>query len=132
MNPSIHTAQVLPARAVLFLGIAGFHALLAYAFASGLIATTVHILRPDNFEVIKLPDPTIPDDGPREPNTAPTLYKAKTTPLPDLPVISMEPDATTITLPPEPVASSGAAADPPRWPQRHAQHRGLLPAGRNP
>ncbi len=31
MNPSIHTAQVLPARAVLFLGIVAAHVLLAYA-----------------------------------------------------------------------------------------------------
>ncbi len=29
-NPSIHTAQVLPARAVLFLGIIGLHVVMAF------------------------------------------------------------------------------------------------------
>jgi TonB family protein len=116
MNPSIHTAQVLPARAVLFLGIAGFHALLAYAFASGLINQTIRILRPENLEFIKLPPPEI-NQPPPPPVTQPTLYQADAVPLPDLPVLNMEPDlATTITVPRR-METAGAPVMPTPVPQ---------------
>ena len=39
-TPSIHAAQVLPARAVLFLGIIGLHVVFAYLFANGLTRET--------------------------------------------------------------------------------------------
>ncbi|MEJ0039949.1 MAG: TonB family protein [Gammaproteobacteria bacterium] len=106
MNPSIRTAQVLPARAVLFLGIVAFHVVLAYVFASGLIASTVHILRPDNIEIIDVPQKPTPNVQLPPASTSPPLLTTKIAPLPDLPVINMESD-TTITLPGEPVAGVG-------------------------
>jgi protein TonB len=112
MNPSIQTAQVLPARAVLFLGIAGFHALLAYAFASGLINQTIKILRPEQFKVIDLTPPEV-QRPPPPPLTQPTLYQTDTVPLPDLPPLNMEPDpGTTITLPRETIATAGTPVAP--------------------
>lgn len=59
MNPSVQTSEVLPARAVLFLGILVFHVLLAYLFATGLIRTTVQMLVPPM-------DATIIPDEPRQ------------------------------------------------------------------
>ena len=60
MNPSVQTSEVLPARAVLFLGILAFHVLLAYLFATGLVRTTVQMLVPPM-------DTTIIPDKPRQP-----------------------------------------------------------------
>ena len=57
MNPSVQTSEVLPARAVLFLGILAFHVLLAYLFATGLIRTTVQMLAPP-MDVTIIPDKT--------------------------------------------------------------------------
>ena len=112
-NPSIHTAQVLPARAVVFLGIIGLHVLFGYLFASGMIATTVNWLRPPpDIQLIPLPDPPPPTDTPREPTATPTMFQANTTPLPDIPLINPEPDAGTITLPPELGTSGTLSAIP--------------------
>lgn len=77
MNPSIHTAQVLPARAVLFLGIAGFHALLAYLFGSGLITQTIKILVPEKpIEIIDVP-PRPPIETTTPPPAGPTQFTAR-------------------------------------------------------
>jgi TonB family protein len=113
MNPSIHTAEVLPARAVLFFGIAGLHALLAYLFGSGLINQTIRILRPDPpMQYIDVkertpPPPTPPDDpvptrfiaGPVDPLPVPPIN-----PVIDVPMVS-EPPITTSAIEP--------AAEPP-------------------
>jgi protein TonB len=71
MNPSVHTAEVLPARAVLFLGILAFHVLLAYLFATGLIRTTIQMLVPP-MDVIPIPEhpvvnPPLPPQNPTFP-----------------------------------------------------------------
>jgi periplasmic protein TonB len=129
MNPSIHVAQVLPARAVLFLGIAGFHALLAYAFASGLISTTIHILRPEKpiefFEVTERNPPPPP-----APIPTPTRFIASIvdpTPLPpinpevDPPPVASEPLATALI---GPTAGPGPVAPPPI----HLVGRNVMPA----
>ena len=68
MNPSVQTSEVLPTRAVLFLGILAFHVLLAYLFATGLIRTTVQMLAPP-MDVTIIPDrttqpPQTPIDNP--------------------------------------------------------------------
>lgn len=117
MNPSIHTAQVLPARAVLFLGIAGFHALLAYAFASGLINQTIKVLRPEppiKFIDIRKDEP--PPPTPPEPT--PNRFIAQNvdpTPLPPInpmvdPPITSEPPITFDT---QVVAEPRVAVPPP-------------------
>ena len=109
-NPSIHTAQVLPARAVLFLGIIGLHVLFGYLFASGMIAMTVNWLRPPpDIELIRLPDPPPPPDTPRDPAATPTIFTAST-PLPEIPLINPEPDTGTITLPPSTETIGGPIA----------------------
>jgi TonB family protein len=129
MNPSIHTAQVLPARAVVFLGIAAFHVLLVYAFASGLLATTIKILVPDPpIKVIDVdrekPKPKADDPPP----TGPATYIAqRVEPLPDLPPVNLPPDSTAITQPPPPPAGavSGAPAQLP--PPIHLVGQTVLP-----
>jgi TonB family protein len=119
MNPSIHAAQVLPARAVLFLGIAGFHALLAYAFASGLISSTIQILKPDPpmkwIFPEKPPEPTTTET----PRPGPTQFTASVVdPLP-LPPINPEADPPVASEPPittsiiGPSSGSGPVAPPP-------------------
>jgi len=113
MNPSIHTAQVLPARAVLFLGIAGGHALLAYLFASGMITQTIKILVPDKpIEFINIERHPPPETAP-PPTPVPTQFIAKfddpvippINPMADPPVMS-EPITTT-------TASVGPTTIPP-------------------
>ena len=105
MNPSIHTAQVLPARAVLFLGIAGLHALLAYLFASGLITQTIHILVPDPpIKYIDIDNPVPPAPPPATP-TPTQLITSIVDPIPlppinpdvDPPVASELPPITSTT-----------------------------------
>src|SRR3569833_2513348 len=116
MNPSIHTAQVLPARAVLFLGIAGFHALLAYAFASGLINQPIKILHPQDIELIPLPPPET-SQPPPPPVTQPTLLLSDVVPDLALLDLNIEPDpATTITVQRETIATAGGPVETPPTP----------------
>jgi periplasmic protein TonB len=115
MNPSIHTAQVLPARAVLFLGIVALHGLFAYVFASGLLATTYHILRADPpIEVIPLKNPTPP---PAPPHTLPPQLITQIAIEDPLPVgpINMESE-NAITLAATSPAPSGPIVDTPPAP----------------
>ena len=88
MNPSIHTAQVLPARAVLFLGIVGLHVLLAYLFATGLITQTIHILVPEPPIKIIDVEKSTPVTPPREtlPHPIPTIAMVDPEPLPIPPI----------------------------------------------
>ena len=113
MNPSIHTAQVLPARAVLFLGIVALHGLFAYLFATGLIAQTVHILLPPPLiDVINIKEKTSTPPPPQQPNPRPTTITARVVePIPLLP-INIEPD-TAITPPAEPLTPTGPFVDGP-------------------
>jgi TonB family protein len=64
MTPTVHTAEVLPARAFLFLAILAFHALLAYLFANGFLRGAILILKPESTEVEfineRKPPPTPP------------------------------------------------------------------------
>jgi TonB family protein len=57
MRPAIaiHTAEVLPPRAVLFLGIVAVHALLAYFLGNGLVRTVKNFITPP-VEVIPIKD----------------------------------------------------------------------------
>jgi TonB family protein len=115
MNSSTHAhaAQVLPARAVLFLGIAGFHALLAYLFASGLIAQTIHILRPGPpMEYIDIKQKAPPPPTPT-PVQAPTPFIAKVVdPLP-LPVINPAVEPPIESSAPIATSTFAPAADAP-------------------
>lgn len=111
MNPSIQTAQVLPARAVLFLGIVAAHGLLAYAFASGLITTVTRVLLPDDIEIFKVPEPK-PDEEAGPPTPKPTLFQAEEAPLPEIPDINLASDATRIALPAESLVTPGPVGAP--------------------
>jgi TonB family protein len=128
MNPSIQTAQVLPARAVLFLGIVAAHALLAYAFASGMITTVTRVLLPDDIEIFKVPE-SKPDEEVAPPATKPTLFQAEAAPLPEIPDINLAQDATRIVLPPESVAIPGPATMPEPFgpPPIHLVGRNVMP-----
>src|SRR5689334_14622323 len=116
MNPSIHAAQVLPARAVLFLGIVGLHVLFAYLFASGLIVTITKVIAPPDIDVIPLKK----DAPPKPDDPTPTLPTRLTTyhpvvpdqvfdinvptdtaiSMPSEPTIGHEPSVSTLALPP--------------------------------
>lgn len=82
MNPSIHTAQVLPARAVVFLGIVAFHIVLAYLFANPLIRGVTHVLAPPiEGEIINVkPEPT-PRNEPENPAFQPTTLITAVEPI---------------------------------------------------
>jgi TonB family protein len=118
MNPSIHAAQVLPARAVLFLGIVGLHVLFAYLFASGLIVKITKVIAPDIIDVIPLKKeaPPRPDDA--APTPPPRFVAASDPVVPD-PVFDINmPSDTTISMPREPTIArdpvgSTAALPPP-------------------
>jgi len=111
MNPSIQTAHVLPARAVLFLGIAGFHGLLAYLFASGLITQTIKILRPDApIQYIDVKQKT-PPPPPPAPMQRPTQLITSIDPLP-IPLINPEVELPATSEPPI-TSSIGPTAEPP-------------------
>ncbi|MEJ1960899.1 MAG: TonB family protein [Gammaproteobacteria bacterium] len=96
MNPTVHTAQVLPPRAVLFLGILAFHVVLAYLFASPLIKVAIRALDPPiQGTIIDVkPDPT-PQPSPENPTLQPTTF-----------ITQVEPISDVINLPDEPVAES--------------------------
>ena len=85
MNPSVHTAEVLPARAVLFLGILAFHVLLAYLFANGLIRATIQVLAP-TMDVVPVPEKTKsdPQTQPENPTLQPTTVISMAEPLIDI------------------------------------------------
>src|ERR1044071_3696209 len=99
MNPSIHTAQVLPARGVLFLGIVAFHVLLIYAFASGLIRPRVEFLK-QRPPVTVYPDPPQPPQKTDEtPTFSPERYTAEVVEPLEPPPVNLPTDGTDITLP---------------------------------
>lgn len=130
MNPSIHTAQVLPARAALFLGIVAFHGLLAYLFASGLIRTTICILLPEPpMDVIDVKKDAPPPEGPTPPTATPVTWTAKVVDtLPELPPINLDPDTGTITLPGEPALSGPVTVEPPAPPPIRLIGRNVMPS----
>jgi TonB family protein len=101
MNPSIHAARVLPARAVLFLGIVGLHVLFAYLFASGLIVTITKVIAPDIIDVIPLKKDAPPKADDPTP-TLPTQLTAYQPVVPDQVFDINVPIDTAISMPSEP------------------------------
>lgn len=129
MNPTthVHAAQVLPARAVLFLGIAGFHGVLAYLFASGLIAQTIQILRPDPpIEYFDVKEKTPPPPAP-EPTRTPAQFTAAVVDPPPLPPINPPIDAPVASEPPITIAAILPPADPPAPPPIRLIGRNVMP-----
>jgi TonB family protein len=55
MNSTSRTAEVLPPRAMLFLGIVALHAVLAYFFADAFLKTTISIMKPERIQAVDLP-----------------------------------------------------------------------------
>ena len=132
MNPSIHTAQVLPARAVLFLGIVGLHVLLAYLFATGLITQTIHILVPDTLKIIDV-EPTKPQPPqlqPEPPLPHPTTLIAIVDPLPPLPINlpPVDPPMSSVsTEVPVGIVGGPGFAEPPAQPPVRMVGRNVMP-----
>lgn len=75
MNQNVHTAEVLPPRAMLMIGIVGFHVILVYALTHGLMGVTLKYLDP-KMEVVPIRDvvpvPTPPVEQRIEPTLQPT------------------------------------------------------------
>ena len=119
MNPSVHTAEVLPARAVLFLGILAFHVLLAYLFATGLIRATIQVLIPP-LDVIQVPEKTPVDlpPPPENPTLPPRTLITAVEPVIDINVPvdpTSQPLQTQASVDPQPYrpAEPVRAAEPP-------------------
>jgi periplasmic protein TonB len=70
MNSTVHTAEVLPPRAMLFLGIVALHAVLAYFFASSFTTAIIKILSPPMDAVIITDRPPPTPQSPPEPQPA--------------------------------------------------------------
>jgi TonB family protein len=116
LNPAVHTAEVLPARAVLFLGILAFHVLLAYLFANGLLEATIHVLRPSTpMEIIRLPEKPTPDLKPQtqDPTLRPTTVIALAKP----PIEINEPTDPSV----EPLLAATAIDPQPYRPEEPAR-----------
>jgi TonB family protein len=107
MNTTLHSAQVLPPRAMLFLGIVALHAVLAYFFASALLRTTISILSTSPIQVLDLPreNPPPVEHVPVEqpPLPTPTFFEVQ---KPEVAIVdSVDPETvmTTATFDPIPV-----------------------------
>ncbi len=90
MNPNIHTAEVLPPRAMLFLGVVALHVLFAYFLTSGLMRATIQILLPP-MEGVILKDP----DPPKQQKAVeqdPRFLDPTVTPVPPPPIPLDPPD----------------------------------------
>ncbi len=106
MNQNVHTAEVLSPRAMLFLGIVAFHAVLAYFLSQGLMRATVNFLKPDMEGVI------IPETRPTPPPVERVIEEPKL--LPTQPFEVPVPDDFVVTEPSEPmfVAAETEAREP--------------------
>jgi protein TonB len=112
MNPNVHTAEVLPPRALLFLGVVALHVVLGYLLTTGLMRGITKLL---------IPEPIIGDIIPDQPRPPPqkvlienpklTLPQPDVLPLPDVPVVDPPEDSSLSNLVFEPDAGPVA---PPR------------------
>jgi len=65
MNTNLHTAEVLPPRALLFLGIVALHVVFAWLLTSGLMRTTLQILLPNKpIDLIRIDEKKTPPAKP--------------------------------------------------------------------
>jgi TonB family protein len=108
-HTAIHTAEVLPPRAVLFLGIVAVHALLAYYLGNGLIRGVKNLIAPQPL-VVKIDDRPI--EVPRTPptNLNPRLDDPLYVPPPDVPAAPTYSETDTLTTTsvfPEPGPTAG-------------------------
>jgi TonB family protein len=118
MRPAtvLHTAEVLPPRAVLFLGIVAVHALLAYYLGNGLIRQVKDFIDP--IRIIDIKDDPVPVPQPRDPDLNPTMDNRYFVP-PDEPTGPVYSETDTITttsvLPPtgEPIGGTAVVVEPP-------------------
>lgn len=114
--PTIHTAEVLPPRAVLFLGIVAVHAVLVYFLGNHLIRGVAKLIDPQPIELIPIPETVIepqPEDA-----VDPVLRKPIYVPPTDVPVPPTEaPPDTLLTTPiapdPAPLPGPAIVAEPP-------------------
>jgi TonB family protein len=118
MHPTVHTAQVLPPRALLFLAIVALHVLLAYFLTSSLMRATIQILVPPIIAEV-VPERERP--APRPAIVEPRLDTPRVLSVPplvddiELPPDSPSPMRVTESLP-EPVPyvpEAPTSADPP-------------------
>jgi TonB family protein len=120
MNSTPHTAEVLPPRAMLFLGIVALHAVLAYFFAQAFLETTISIIRVNRIQAIDLPVEQKPPPVQQVPVEQPTIPQPTLSevPKPDWEIV-MPADPETVmasaTFEPVPVrpAEPLIATEPP-------------------
>lgn len=120
MSPAttMHTAEVLPPRALLFLGIVAVHAVLAWFLGNGFIGTVKNFIAPP-VQVVPLEDPPV-KPLPTQPTLDPTLDNPVYVPPTEVPLAPnyLEQDTSltnTSVLPenPAPVGPPVAAEPPP-------------------
>jgi len=119
MNANIHTAEVLPPRALLFLGIVALHVVFAWFLTSGLMSTTIKLLlptRPVEAFPIEMPKPAPEKVTIDEPQLVNRIY-VPTPDTPDIPVIEEPVFTDTVAEPvdPRPITETPPAtvAEPP-------------------
>jgi TonB family protein len=118
MNANIHTAEVLPPRALLFLGIVALHVVFGWFLTSGLMTATMELLLPTRpIDVIPIKETQPPPVKPVI--DAPPLVDPFVVPKPerlDIPVIEDASELTTVideTIDQPPVAPPITVAEPP-------------------
>lgn len=120
MSPAstLHTAEVLPPRALVFLGIVAAHAVLAYFLGNGLVRGVKNLITPAPVNVIPIDYP--PVVVPRPQSLNPTLDNPFFVPEPDVPLdpnFSEPAPLTTSALPDGPgvlpAAGPTLVAEPP-------------------
>jgi TonB family protein len=121
MNPVVHTAEILPPRALLFLGIVALHAVFAWFLAKGLMVGITNYLAPVPIDASFVPERTPPPT--QIPVEAPVLRAPSIeAPTPEEPWeidVPTEPDTTLIATPELIPSSAGSGTiAPPAEPIR--------------
>lgn len=113
MSPVVHTAEVLPPRALLFLAIVVLHILFGWLLANGMMVTIQEYLAPSPLKVGIIPERQVPQTPPKiiEPELRdPTRFVV---PVPEQPWVidtPTEPDTTLIATPELIPSSSGSGS----------------------
>jgi TonB family protein len=126
MNPNVHTAEVLPPRAMLFVGIVGFHVVIAYFLTQGLLGFTIQVMKPRTIEVVPI------DTPPPTPLQKNQIDEPTLTPTP--PVVIPKPIFDVTDEPTEPVfVATTTDTQPigPAIPVAPAEPQPIRLAGRN-
>jgi periplasmic protein TonB len=98
MNPNVHTAEILPPRALLFLGVIALHVVFGYLLTTGLMRGIIKVLMPE--PIISEIIPETPRPPPQRVIVEPNLTDPIPVPLPvpDIPVEQVNDPVFTSTI----------------------------------